>query len=181
MFVNKDLEEFKHYIKGKYVAVIGMGVSNTPLIRYLMDLDANITVFDRKTEDELDSSLCEEYALQGVKFSLGENYLDNLTGYDIIFRSPSMRPDHPALERELNRGAILTSEIEMLVDLCPGTIIGVTGSDGKTTTTSLIYKMLVEDGYNCYLGGNIGTPLFAKIDEMRPEDIVVLELSSFNL
>ena len=181
MFENKDLEEFKHYIKGKYVAVIGMGVSNTPLIRYLMDLDANITVFDRKTEDELDSSLCEEYALQGVKFSLGENYLDNLNGYDIIFRSPSMRPDHPALEHELNRGAILTSEIEMLIDLCPGNIIGITGSDGKTTTTTLIYKILVEDGYHCYLGGNIGTPLFARIDEMKPEDIVVLELSSFQL
>ncbi|MBQ9314177.1 MAG: UDP-N-acetylmuramoyl-L-alanine--D-glutamate ligase [Clostridia bacterium] len=181
MFENKDLEEFKHYIKGKYVAVIGMGVSNTPLIRYLMDLDANITVFDRKTEDELDSSLCEEYALQGVKFSLGENYLDNLNGYDIIFRSPSMRPDHPALEHELNRGAILTSEIEMLIDLCPGKIIGITGSDGKTTTTTLIYKILVEDGYHCYLGGNIGTPLFARIDEMKPEDIVVLELSSFQL
>ena len=78
MYINKDLEEFKRYIKGKYVAVIGMGVSNIPLIRYLMDLDANITVFDKKTEEELDGSLCEEYALQGVKFSLGENYLDNL-------------------------------------------------------------------------------------------------------
>lgn len=181
MYVNKDLEEFKRYIKGKYVAVIGMGVSNTPLVRYLMDLDANITVFDKKTEDELDSSLCEEYSLQGVKFSLGENYLDNLNGYDIIFRSPSMRPDHPALARELDRGAILTSEIEMLIDLCPGKIIGITGSDGKTTTTTLIYKMLVEDGYHCFLGGNIGTPLFAQIDEMRPEDMVVLELSSFQL
>ena len=181
MYINENLEEFKRYIKGKYVAVIGMGVSNTPLIRYLMNLDANITVFDKKTEDELDSSLCEEYSLQGVKFSLGENYLDNLNGYDIIFRSPSMRPDHPAIERELNRGAILTSEIEMLIDLCPGKVIGVTGSDGKTTTTTLIYKILVKDGYNCYLGGNIGTPLFAKIDDMRPEDVIVLELSSFQL
>lgn len=181
MYENKNLEEFKRYIKNKYVAVIGMGVSNIPLIRYLMDLDANITVFDKKTEEELDSALCEEYAIQGVKFSLGENYLDNLNGYDIIFRSPSMRPDHPAIERELNRGAILTSEIEMLIDLCPGKIIGVTGSDGKTTTTTLIYNILVEDGYHCYLGGNIGTPLFAKIDEMRSEDIVVLELSSFQL
>ena len=92
-----------------------------------------------------------------------------------------MRPDTPALEKELDRGAILTSEIEMLIDLCPGKIIGVTGSDGKTTTTTLIYKMLQEEGYHCYLGGNIGIPLFAKIDEMRPDDIVVLELSSFQL
>ncbi len=181
MYVNENLEEFKNYIKGRYVAVMGMGVSNTPLIRYLMDLDANITVFDRKTEEELDRALCEEYMLQGVKFSLGENYLDNLVGYDIIFRSPSMRPDLPQIEKELDRGAVLTSEIEMLIDLCPGKIIGITGSDGKTTTTTLIYNMLKEEGYNCYLGGNIGIPLFAKIDEMRPDDIVVLELSSFQL
>lgn len=181
MYVNKDLEEFKQYIRGRNVAVMGMGVSNTPLIKYLMDLDANITVFDKKTEEELGKEKCEEYAMQGVRFSLGENYLDNLVGYDIIFRSPSMRPDTPALEKELDRGAILTSEIEMLIDLCPGKIIGVTGSDGKTTTTTLIYKMLQEEGYHCYLGGNIGIPLFAKIDEMRPDDIVVLELSSFQL
>ena len=181
MYVNKDLEEFKQYIRGRNVAVMGMGVSNTPLIKYLMDLDAVITVFDKKTEEELGKAKCEEYMLQGVHFSLGENYLDNLVGFDIIFRSPSMRPDTPALEKELDRGAILTSEIEMLIDLCPGKIIGVTGSDGKTTTTTLIYKMLQEEGYHCYLGGNIGIPLFAKIDEMRPDDIVVLELSSFQL
>ena len=181
MYVNENLEEFKRYIKGRNVAVMGMGISNTPLIQYLMKLDANITVFDRKTEEELDNAICEEYMLQGVRFSLGENYLDNLVGYDIIFRSPSMRPDTPAIEKELDRGAILTSEIEMLIDLCPGKIIGVTGSDGKTTTTTLIYKMLQEEGYNCYLGGNIGIPLFSRIDEMRPEDIVVLELSSFQL
>ena len=181
MYTNKDLEEFKTYVKDKYVAIMGMGVSNTPLIKYLMDLDANITVFDKKSEDELDKAVIEEYAIQGVKFSLGENYLSNLVGYDIIFRSPSMRPDIPELEKELDRGAILTSEIEMLVDLCPGKIIAVTGSDGKTTTTTLIYKMLEAAGHHCYLGGNIGIPLFAKIDEMRPEDIIVLELSSFQL
>lgn len=181
MYYNKKLEEFKEYIKGKYVAIMGMGVSNTPLIRYLMDLDANITVFDKKTEDELGKSLMEEYVLQGVQFSLGENYLDNLHGYDVIFRSPGIRPDIPPIQKEIERGAILTSEIEKLIELCPSKVIGVTGSDGKTTTTTLIYMMLKEEGYNCYLGGNIGTPLFAKIDDMTPEDIIVLELSSFQL
>ena len=181
MYYNKKLEEFKEYIKGKYVAIMGMGVSNTPLIRYLMDLDANITVFDKKTEDELGKSLMEEYVLQGVQFSLGENYLDNLHGYDVIFRSPGIRPDIPSIQKEVERGAILTSEIEKLIELCPSKVIGVTGSDGKTTTTTLIYMMLKEEGYNCYLGGNIGTPLFAKIDDMTPEDIIVLELSSFQL
>lgn len=181
MYFNEKLEKFKNEIKGKYVAVMGMGVSNTPLVRYLMDLDANITVFDKKSEDELDKSLIEEYETQGVKFSLGENYLDNLQGYDVIFRTPGIRPDIPALQKEVERGAILTSEIEMLIELCPSKVIGVTGSDGKTTTTTLIYKMLCEEGYHCYLGGNIGTPLFAEIDKMQPEDIVVLELSSFQL
>lgn len=181
MYYNKKLEEFKEYIKGKYVAIMGMGVSNTPLIRYLMDLDANITVFDKKTEDELGKSLMEEYVLQGVQFSLGENYLDNLHGYDVIFRSPGIRPDIPPIQKEVERGAILTSEIEKLIELCPSKVIGVTGSDGKTTTTTLIYMMLKEEGYNCYLGGNIGTPLFAKIDDMTPEDIIVLEFSSFQL
>ena len=181
MYYNKKLEEFKEYIKGKYVAIMGMGVSNTPLIRYLMDLDANITVFDKKTEDELGKSLMEEYVLQGVQFSLGENYLDNLHGYDVIFRSPGIRPDIPPIQKEVERGAILTSEIEKLIELCPSKLIGVTGSDGKTTTTTLIYMMLKEEGYNCYLGGNIGTPLFAKIDDMTPKDIIVLELSSFQL
>ncbi len=181
LYYNKKLEEFKEYIKGKYVAIMGMGVSNTPLIRYLMDLDANITVFDKKTEDELGKSLIEEYVLQGVQFSLGENYLDNLHGYDVIFRSPGIRPDILPIQKEVERGAILTSEIEKLIELCPSKVIGVTGSDGKTTTTTLIYMMLKEEGYNCYLGGNIGTPLFAKIDDMTPEDIIVLELSSFQL
>lgn len=181
MYSNKKLEEFKENIKGKYVAIMGMGVSNTPLIKYLLDLDVNITVFDKKTEEELGKALIEEYVLQGINFSLGEDYLDNLHGYDIIFRTPGMRPDFPAIQKEIERGARLTSEIEMLIELCPSKIIAVTGSDGKTTTTTLIYKMLCEEGYNCYLGGNIGTPLFARIDEMKPEDIVVLELSSFQL
>ena len=181
MYTNQKLEEFKAYIKGKSVAIMGMGVSNTPLIRYLMDLDAQITVFDRKTEEELDRSLIEEYAIQGINFSLGEHYLDNLVDFDMIFRSPSMRPDTPELLNEIERGAILTSEIEKLIELCPSKVIGVTGSDGKTTTTTLIYKMLEVAKHHCYLGGNIGIPLFSKIDEMTPEDIVVLELSSFQL
>ena len=181
MYINEKLEEFKQKIKGKEIAVMGMGISNTPLIRYLMDLDVNITVFDKKNEDELDKSLVEEYELQGVRFSLGDNYLDNLHGFDLIFRTPGMRPDIPALQKEIDRGAVLTSEIEMLIELCPSKVIGVTGSDGKTTTTTLIYKMLCEAGYHCYLGGNIGTPLFAEIDKMLPEDIIVLERSSFQL
>ncbi len=181
MYINEKLNEFKSFIKGKYVAIMGMGVSNTPLIRYLMDLDANITVFDKKSEEELGKAIIEEYTVQGVNFSLGDGYLDRLHGYDVIFRTPGMRPDIPVIEKEVERGAKLTSEIEMLIELCPSKIIAVTGSDGKTTTTTLIHHILKEGGCNCFLGGNIGMPLFAKIDEMAPEDIVVLELSSFQL
>lgn len=131
--------------------------------------------------DEMDRNATAKVEQYGMELCAGENYLQNLNGFDIIFRSPSCRPDLPEIQAEVERGAILTSEIEMLLELCPGKVIGVTGSDGKTTTTSLIYEMIKQKGYSCYLGGNIGTPLFDKIEEMKPDDIVVLELSSFQL
>jgi len=177
----QKLEEFKNNIKSKNVAVVGMGVSNIPLVRYLLLLEAKVTIFDKRPLEKLDPYLYEEFSNKGVKFSLGEDYFAGLNGFDYIFRSPSMRPDVKEVEDEVKRGAILTSEIEMLLELCPGKIIGVTGSDGKTTTTTLIYKILCAEGYHCYLGGNIGTPLFSLIDEMKEDDIVVLELSSFQL
>ena len=131
--------------------------------------------------DAMDRDATAKVEQYGMELCAGENYLQNLNGFDIIFRSPSCRPDLPEIQAEVERGAILTSEIEMLLELCPGKVIGVTGSDGKTTTTSLIYEMIKQKGYSCYLGGNIGTPLFDKIEEMKPDDIVVLELSSFQL
>ena len=181
MYDNTKLNQFKNEIKGRKVAVVGLGVSNIPLIRYLLQLEALITVFDKREQEKLDQYLYEEFSTKGVKFSLGADYFLNLKGFDYIFRSPSMRPDIKEVQEEVSRGAILTSEIEMLLELSPCKVIGVTGSDGKTTTTTLIYKMLCQEGYHCYLGGNIGTPLFSLIDEMQPEDIVVLELSSFQL
>ena len=181
MYVNEKFEAFRTRMIGKKVAVIGMGVSNIPLIRYLINLKSEITVFDKRDEEKLDPILVEEFKSKRVNFSLGLDYLDSLVGFDYIFRSPSMRPDIDEVQKEIARGAILTSEIEMVLKLCPGRIIGITGSDGKTTTTTLIYKMLCEEGYNCYMGGNIGTPLFADIDKMKPDDFVVLELSSFQL
>ena len=180
-FVNEKLEEFNNYIKNKRVAIIGLGVSNVPLIEYLYNLGSKITLFDNKPIDKLDKNILDKMYEYKLKFSFGENYLSKLNGFDIIFRSPSCRPDLPEIKREIKRGAILTSEIEMVLEMCPGTTIGVTGSDGKTTTTSLIYEILKEQELNCYLGGNIGMPLFTKISQMKPEDYVVLELSSFQL
>jgi len=177
-YVNEKLQEFENYIKNKRVAIIGIGVSNIPLIEYLYKLGTNIVLFNNKQVDNNILDMIYEYNLE---FYFGENYLSKLKGFDIIFRSPSCRPDTPEIVEEINKGAILTSEIELVLELCPGTIIGVTGSDGKTTTTSLIYEILKEDNLNCFLGGNIGTPLFTKIKYMKPQDYIVLELSSFQL
>ena len=179
-YVNGKLEEFNNFIKGKKVAIIGIGVSNKPLIKYLYDLNTNITLFDNKEFDKIDEQILDDIYKYKLKYSIGKNYLSKLVGFDVIFKSPSCRPDLPEIKAEIERGAILTSEIELVMELSPSKIIGITGSDGKTTTTSLVYEIL-KNKYKCYLGGNIGIPLFTRINEMRPEDIVVLELSSFQL
>ena len=180
-YINKKLNEFETYIKGKKVAVIGLGVSNIPLIDYFYNLGANASFFDKRSIEKLDTDAVNKIKQYDFDLFLGEDNLKNLQGFSVIFRSPSCRPDTPEIVDEVNKGAILTSEIEMLMNTCPGTIIGITGSDGKTTTTSLIYNIVKESGRNCYLGGNIGYPLFTKVGQMTPEDIVVLELSSFQL
>jgi len=180
-YINEKLEEFNKYIKGKKVAIIGIGVSNIPLIDYFYKYNARVSVFDNREADKIDAEILEKIQKYNFEYYLGEDNLLNLKGFDIIFRSPSAMPFIPELQEEAQRGAIITSEIEMVLNLTPGTVIGITGSDGKTTTTSLIYEIVKEAGYSCYLGGNIGTPLFTKIEEMKPEDIIVLELSSFQL
>lgn len=180
-FKNEKLIEFNNYLKGRKVAVIGLGVSNIPLIDYLHDVKAEVTIFDGREIDDIDKAIVDKIVDFGMMFSFGNGYLDKLVGFDIIFRSPSCLPTVPQLEKEAQRGAIITSEVEMVIELTPSLVIGVTGSDGKTTTTTLISEILKEDGYNVFLGGNIGTPLFTKVKDMRPEDIVVLELSSFQL
>lgn len=180
-YINKELIELNNYLKNRKVAIIGLGVSNIPLIDYMHKFGAKVTVFDNRNIEDIPKETIKKITDYAMEFSLGPNNLSKLQGFDIIFRSPSCLPTVPELQKEVERGAILTSEIEMLMKLCPGKIVGVTGSDGKTTTTTLIYEILKENGYNCYLGGNIGTPLFTKLDKMTPEDIVVLELSSFQL
>ena len=180
-YQNKKLKEFEDYIHNKKIAVIGLGVSNKPLISYFYHLGAKVSFFDKRSIDKIDEDIISEIQKYGFELYTGEDNLKHLQGFSIIFRSPSCRPDTPEIVAEVQKGAVLTSEIEMLMELCPGTIIGITGSDGKTTTTNLIYQILKENGYHCYLGGNIGIPLFTKVKEMKLEDIVVLELSSFQL
>jgi len=179
-FVNTKLEEFNNSLENKKIAIIGLGVSNEPLIDYMYERKAIITVFDSRTEDKIDNNILNKIIKYNIDRYFGENYLSNLKDFDIIFKSPSCRPDLPEIEQEVKRGAKLTSEIELVLELVPCKVIAVTGSDGKTTTTSLINEIL-KTKYKCYLGGNIGIPLFTQIKEMKPEDIVVLELSSFQL
>ncbi len=180
-FENEKLKEFNEYIRFRRVAVIGLGVSNLPLLDYLYEKKAQVTVFDERTIDEISKEIVDKITEYGFEFSFGKNCLDKLQGFNIIFRSPSCLPTRKELEDEANRGAIVTTEVEMLMEMCPCKMIGVTGSDGKTTTTSMINAILQKAGYNTFLGGNIGTPLFTKLAEINPDDIVVLELSSFQL
>ena len=180
-FENKNLIEFNEYIKFRKVAIIGLGVSNLPLIDYLYEKKAKVSVFDERDTNNIPTNIINKINNYGFESYFGKNCLENLNGFDLIFRSPSCLPTRNELKKEENRGAIVTTEIEMLMKMSPCRTIGVTGSDGKTTTTSLIYSILQKSGYHTYLGGNIGTPLFTKLSEMRPEDILVLELSSFQL
>ncbi|MEO2508861.1 UDP-N-acetylmuramoyl-L-alanine--D-glutamate ligase [Clostridium paraputrificum] len=178
--MKKDFSEFKEFIKNKKVAVVGIGVSNIPLIKFLVKLGAVVSAFDIKDEKAL-GDIADEFKELGVKLILGEGYLDKLTGFDVVFKTPSMRIDSEALVRAKGEGAYITSEMEEFVRYCKGKVYGVTGSDGKTTTTTIISKLLIEDGYKTWVGGNIGTPLFAQIEEIDEKDMVVLELSSFQL
>ncbi len=179
IILTDQIQAFYEEIRGKKITVIGIGISNRPLIRCLAEHGAIVTACDRKTEDQL-GDFAGELRRLGVTLSFGNNYMEHLDA-DIIFKTPGMRFDHPALTAAKEKGAKITSEMEVFFDLCPCRIIAVTGSDGKTTTTTLIYKMLTEEGFTCHLGGNIGTPLLTRAHEMKQTDIAVLELSSFQL
>lgn len=180
-YKNEKLEEFNRFLKNKKVAIIGLGVSNMPLLDYMYDKKANVTIFVEDDENKIDKNILNAVNKYKCGTSFGKDALSKLKDFDIIFRSPSCLPTRKELMEEKQRGAIVTTEIEMLMKLAPCKIIGITGSDGKTTTTSLVYSILKKAGYNTYLGGNIGLPIFTKLDEITPEDIIVLELSSFQL
>ena len=174
-----DIREYFDSLRGKRIAVIGMGVSNTPLIRMLLRADLDVTVCDRAQRERVEEQ-AEELESLGARLRLGEAYLEGLD-QDVIFRTPGLHPGHPALEAARARGAEVTSEMELFFRLCPCRLIGVTGSDGKTTTTTILAEFLKEAGYNVYVGGNIGKPLLPDVSGMEPEDFAVLELSSFQL
>ena len=180
-YVNERLVEFNRYLRNRKVALIGLGISNIPLLDYLYNLQARVTVFDDRSIEDIPKDIMDKITRYTFEFSFGENNLAKLNGFDLIFRSPSCMPTRKELKQAEDSGAIVTSEIEMLMEIAPCKIVGITGSDGKTTTSTLIYEILKEAGYNVYLGGNIGAPLFTKLNDILPEDIIILELSSFQL
>lgn len=177
-FENKKLEEFNKYLNGKKVAIIGLGISNMPLVDYFYDKNAKVTIFEKRP---LSDEIMEKINKYRFEIEIGEDNLSRLKGFDVIFRSPSCLPTVPELQEEAERGAIVTTEIEQVIKLAPCKIIGITGTEGKTTTTTIIYEILKRAGVKCYLGGNIGKPIFTSIKDMKKDDIVVLELSSFQL
>ena len=173
------LQEYLVSLQHKTVAVIGIGVSNTPLLRLLLENGIAVTACDKRDRADL-GELADELEQLGAKLQLGEDYLEGLD-QDVIFRTPGMRPDVPQLLRAKENGSVITSEMEVFFDVCPCSIIAVTGSDGKTTTTTMIAELLRAAGRTVHVGGNIGNPLLAQAGEMNPDDNVVLELSSFQL
>ena len=172
-------EEYLTSLQDKSVAVIGIGVSNRPLIELLLSRGVAVTACDKKDRTAL-GTLADELESKGCRLHLGDAYLQGLD-QDIIFRTPGMRPDLPELTEAVARGSVLTSEMEVFFEVCPCPKIAVTGSDGKTTTTTIIAELLKRAGKTVHLGGNIGHPLLAETGEMRPDDVAVLELSSFQL
>lgn len=175
----EHLKRLKESLEGKIVGVVGIGVSNTPIITMLAGFGIQVRAFDKRSLDALGNA-GEELKALGVELFCGEDYMDHLSG-DVIIKTPGMRFDHPALLREQEKGSAITSEMELFFAYCPCPIIGITGSDGKTTTTSLVYEMLSRGSRKVHLGGNIGFPLLCRLGEIEPDDLVVAELSSFQL
>ena len=163
-------------LKDQKIAVLGLGVSNRPLVKLLLEFGCDVTGCDRTPADKVDAEVLE----LGCKLSLGDGYLEGVEA-DVLFRTPGMHPGHPAIRALAERGTQVTSEMEVFFRVCPCHLIAVTGSDGKTTTTTLIAEMLKAAGKTVWLGGNIGTPLLPLVRQMKPEDFAVVELSSFQL
>ena len=174
-----SFEEYFRSLQGKSIAVLGLGVSNRPLVRLLLEFGCDVTGCDWTEREKVDPEVLELEAL-GCRLSLGSNYLDGVQA-EVCFRTPGMHPGNPAIQALAAKGAKVTSEMEAFFAVCPCNIIAVTGSDGKTTTTTLISEMLKADGKRVWLGGNIGTPLLPLVRQMQPEDYAVVELSSFQL
>ncbi|MBR5135022.1 MAG: UDP-N-acetylmuramoyl-L-alanine--D-glutamate ligase [Clostridia bacterium] len=173
--------QFFNTVRDKRVAICGIGRNNTPVIKQFLDHGAVVTACDRRTRDQLGEQAAAELEAMGATLCLGETYLDDLQGMDLILRTPGMKPYLPPFEKARENGIVVTSEMELFFELCPAPIYAVTGSDGKTTTTTIIAGLLRAAGKTVHLGGNIGRPLLPDIDSVKPDDVAVVEISSFQL
>ena len=172
-------ERYFESLRGKKIVVLGLGVSNRPLVKLLLEFDCDVTGCDRTPREKLDEEVLELERM-GCKLSVGEHYLDGLSA-DLVFRTPGMHPGNPAIVALKEQGAEITSEMEVFFEVCPCTKIAITGSDGKTTTTTLVSEFLQAEGLKVWKGGNIGTPLLPLVRQMKETDFAVVELSSFQL
>lgn len=175
------IEQLQNLIKGKKVAFIGAGVSHKRCIEQFVELGAQVTLCDQKKSLEDFGAYAHTLRRLHVRLSLGEHYTDGFAGQDIIMRTPGYEYYKPELQAALQAGTKVTSEVELFFELCPCEIVAVTGSDGKTTTTTLISKMFEAAGRKVFLGGNIGAALLPQLADVTPEAVAVVELSSFQL
>jgi len=173
------MDQYFNNLKDKKVAVIGIGISNTPLLKLLSDYGVDVTAHDKNTRDKFGDKL-DDLERAGVKFCLGEDYLEKINA-EVVFRTPGLHPDTEALVKVREKGGVVTSEMEAFFEVCPCKIVAVTGSDGKTTTTTIISELFQKAGKTVFVGGNIGRPLLSDVPSMIADDVAVLELSSFQL
>ncbi|HEY8392477.1 MAG TPA: UDP-N-acetylmuramoyl-L-alanine--D-glutamate ligase [Capillibacterium sp.] len=166
------------------VAVLGLGLENLALTDYLIKKGEHVTVCDRRSAEQLGERY-QKLAALGVEFRLGQDYLAGLEDFQVLYRSPGLPLFQPELIAARERGVVITSAMRLFMDLCPCPVIGVTGTKGKGTTSTLIHRMLLpfqqRRGARAYLGGNIGVAPFSFFPALTPADLVVLELSSFQL
>lgn len=178
--MTRNAVRFFEELGAKRVAVIGLGVSHFDLIRLLLRKGVGVTVLDRRDRAAIGAAY-DTLAADGAEFLLGEGYLGSLTDFDVVFRTPGVYFLRDELTEARRAGVAVTSELEVFFELCPCRIYGVTGSDGKSTTSTILSELLKAEGRTVHLGGNLGFPLLSRIDSIRPEDVAVAELSSFQL
>ncbi len=173
-------EKFFEDMKGKSIAFIGLGVTNNDTVRMFLKKRMDVTVCDRRSREDV-GEIAEEFKAAGAKLALGDDYLETACGCDVIFRAPGVYYNIPELKAAREAGKVVTSEMEVFFELCPCKIYAITGTDGKTTTTTIISEILSRSGKKVHKGGNIGRALLPIVEEIGEDDIAVVELSSFQL
>lgn len=171
-----------HFVNGKQVAVIGLGRSGFAAARLLSTHGAQVVVLDDKTPEKLAAYIEKAKNLSRVRLALGGIETSTVLNCDLVVTSPGVRFNHPALEKAREKGIPVIGEMELAFGYCPASVAAISGTNGKTTTTTLVAAMINASGKKAVACGNIGTKAFAEaVFELTPEDWAVLEVSSFQL